>query len=173
MRRGRRVPGDRASARSAGGTVGLPIGPLALVALVALLVGACGPGSGEPLAAAAGDWRLVGGTVPSGALVPLPTAEVTLVLGPDPAATDGGVLVGGSSGCNQYGTRFVPSPDGRVEVGEVAGTLMACADPAVTALEAGYLEGLALVTTVEVDGDRLVLSGTGADLRFARAPAAG
>jgi heat shock protein HslJ len=148
--------------------------PVVILAIAAAACGASGTGSGTGLGAAVGEWRLVEGTAPSGPLDPvLPSAPVTLVIGVDPEATDGGVLVGGSSGCNQYGTRFVPSGGATVEVADVASTLMACADPDVTALEAGFLEGLALVATVEADGDRLVLAGPRVELRFARTPAAG
>lgn len=150
-----------------------PAPSLLAIALLALAAVACGPAADAVPTAALGPWSLVGGAVPSGPLVAVASAEVTLVLEADPGAGDGGVVAGGSSGCNQYGTRFVPSAAGRVEVGDVASTLMACADPRVTALEAGFLEGLAVVTTVEVDGDRLVLSGPGVELRFARPPAAG
>ena len=149
--------------------------PVLLAAVLALALTACGGTAPESaLGAAVGEWRLVEGTVPSGALVLVPAAaDVTLVLDADPGASDGGVLAGGSSGCNQYATRFVPSPDGAIAVAEVAGTLMACLEPEVTALEAGYLEGLARITTLEVDGDRLVLSGPGVELRFARTAGGG
>lgn len=150
-------------------------GPALPVVLLALLVVACGgPGADADLGAAVGGWRFVEGTVPSGALAPVPTgAEVTLVLEADPGATDDGVLAGGSSGCNQYGTRIVPTGDGAVGVADIASTLMACADADANALEAGYLEGLALVSTLEVEGERLVLSGPGVELRFARTAEAG
>lgn len=126
------------------------------------------------LAAAVGEWRLVDATVPSGTLAPiLAAADVTLVVEADPTGSDGGVLVGGSSGCNRYGTRLTPAARGEVAVGEVAGTLMACVEPDVTALETGYLEGLALVTRVAIDGEALELTGEGVRLRFARTGTAG
>jgi heat shock protein HslJ len=135
----------------------------ALAAL--LLVAACGGAAAtttpsEPPAAIdpSGEWHLVEGTVDGRALLLPPDAPVTFVVE--------GSGVSGRSACNQYFGQFT-IVDGRVTLGGLGGTEMACEEPIMT-LEAAYLDGLAKVDSARMDGEALVLTGPGVDLRFER-----
>lgn len=136
----------------------------ALAAL--LLVAACGGASvtttsSEPPAAVdpSGAWQLVDGTVDGQALLLPPDVPVTLVVE--------GSGVSGRSACNQYFGEFT-IVDGKVTLGGLGGTEMACEEPIMT-LEAAYLGGLAKVDSARTDGESLVLTGPGVELRFERA----
>lgn len=124
--------------------------------------------SGEPPSAAApsgsvnanGDWRLVQGTV-GGAPIPLDDQwPVTL--------TVDGTQIGGTAACNGYGGRIVVER-GEVRFGEIARTMMGCAEP-VMAIEAAYTAALEAVRQASMDGDVLVLAGDGVSLRFEAIP---
>lgn len=135
----------------------------ALTAL--LLVAACGGASvttppSEPPAAIdpAGAWQLVAGTVDGQALTLPPDTPVTLVVE--------GSSVSGRSACNQYFGEFT-IVDGKVTLGGLGGTEMACEEP-IMSLEAAYLGGLAKVDSARMDGEALVLTGPGVDFRFER-----
>jgi len=77
-----------------------------------------------------------------------------------------GSQVSGRSGCNQYFGEFT-LVDGRVTLGGLGGTEMACEEP-IMALEAAYLGGLAKVGAARMDGETLVLTGPAVELRFKR-----
>lgn len=64
--------------------------------------------------------------------------------------------VSGNGGCNQYSG---PATIDRttIRIGPLAGTLRACADPAVDTQEQHYLAALDLARTYEVKGNRLTL----------------
>ena len=135
----------------------------ALAAL--LLVAACGSAAvtttpSEPPAAVdpAGEWQLVEGTVDGRALVLPPDVAVTLVVE--------GSSVSGRSACNQYFGEFA-IVDGRVTLGGLGGTEMACEEPVMT-IEAAYLGGLAKVDSARMDGEALILTGPLVELRFER-----
>lgn len=137
-----------------------------IVALAALFVlTACGgasvttPPAEAPAAVdAAGQWQLVSGTV-DGQQLPLDDdARVTLIVD--------GSSVSGESACNRYFGEFT-LVDGRVTLGSLGGTEMACAEP-VMAIEAAYLAGLGKVDSALIDGDVLVLGGPATELRFER-----
>jgi heat shock protein HslJ len=135
---------------------------IAAVAAV-LLVAACGGASvtttpSEPPAAVdpAGEWQLVAGTVDGRALMLLPDVPVTFVVE--------GSRVSGRSACNQYFGEFT-IVDGKVTLGGLGGTEMACEEPIMT-LEAAYLSGLAKVDSARMDGEALVLTGPQVELRF-------
>ena len=139
-----------------------------IAALAALLfVAACSGTSpsttpSEPPVAfdPAGSWQLVNGTV-DGQPLPLDAdAPITL--------TVEGSGVSGDSACNRYFGEFAVV-DGRVTLGNLGGTEMACAEP-VMALEAAYLAGLAKVDGAAIDGDVLVLTGPDVELQFERLP---
>jgi heat shock protein HslJ len=137
------------------------------VALAALLfAAACGstPGTtpSEPPAALdpSGSWQLAQGTVDGQPIAIDADARVTLVID--------GSSVGGESACNNYFGELTVV-DGRVTIGGLGGTEMACAEP-VMAIEAAYLAGLARVDSARMDGDVLVLGGPDAAFRFERLP---
>ena len=64
--------------------------------------------------------------------------------------------VSGESGCNSFSGEYTVNGD-TISIGTLASTLRACADPAVDAQEAKYLQALALAKTFTVTGDRLDL----------------
>lgn len=134
---------------------------LALVVVLALT--ACGGGgavSKQPAAAGPdGDWVLTSGTAPTGALVLVDGSPVTL--------TVKGRTVSGRAACNSY-SGDVAASGGGFRPGSIAMTEMACTDPAVSALERGYLDAFAAVTTATAATDRLVLTGEGVELTFRR-----
>ncbi|WP_143448870.1 META domain-containing protein [Kineosporia sp. A_224] len=136
---------------------------LLALALAALALTACGGGdalSTQPAAAGPdGDWVLTSGTGPAGALVLVDGSPVTL--------TVEGRAVSGRAACNSYSGDVAASGSG-FRPGSIAMTEMACMDPAVSALERGYLDAFAAVTRATVTGDRLVLTGEGVELTFGR-----
>ena len=131
-----------------------------------LLVAACGTAASpttvsDPSVAVdpAGQWRLAAGSVDGQQLVLPPDVPVTLVVE--------GSGVSGRSACNQYFGQFT-IVDGRVTLGGLGGTEMACEEP-IMMLEAAYLAGLAKVDAARMDGTALVLTGPDVELRFERA----
>jgi heat shock protein HslJ len=106
-----------------------------------------------------GEWQLIEGSVDGQTLTLPPDVPVTLVVE--------GSGVSGRSGCNQYFGEFT-LVDGRVTLGGLGGTEMACEVP-IMALEAAYLGGLAKVDWARMDGETLVLTGPAVELRFERA----
>jgi heat shock protein HslJ len=139
---------------------GLP----ALCLLLALT--ACGAPGGATLSPTpapsaqdpSGSWQLTAGIL-GGAPIPiLDDHPVTLtVVGPE---------LSGTAACNSYGARLAVV-GGRLEVGELGMTAMACED-AVMALEAAYIAALRAVRAIARDGDTLTLTGPGAEMTFAR-----
>lgn len=109
-----------------------------------------------------GDWTLASGRGPHGAL--------TLVDGRPVTLTVDGTTIGGSSACNSYGGTATVDDAGGFAVGQVASTEMACVEPEVTALESAYLAAFGAVRTARLDGDQLVLTGQGVELRYGRTP---
>ena len=107
----------------------------------------------------AGAWQLTAGTVDGQPLSLVADAPVTFVVD--------GSNVSGRSACNQYFGQ-VALVDGRVTLGGLGGTEMACEEPIMT-LEGAYLAGLAKVDAARMVGQALVLTGPGTELRFARA----
>jgi heat shock protein HslJ len=136
-----------------------------IAALAALFVlAACGasvtsPPSAPPAAVdPSGEWQLVAGSV-DGQTLTLPPDV------PDRLVVDGSA-VSGRSACNQYFGQFAVV-DGRVTLGGLGGTEMACEEPIMT-LEAAYLGALARVESARMDGETLVLTGPAVELRFER-----
>ena len=134
------------------------------LALVLLLTACAAGGSGSPGATGPidlqGSWVLTSGTGPSGPLVLVEGARVTIVFN--------GSQVSGQAACNQYGgTVAVAGND--VRFSAMSTTEMACAEP-IMSLEAAYWEAFALVTRVVRQGDTLTLAGQGARLDFELAP---
>jgi heat shock protein HslJ len=65
--------------------------------------------------------------------------------------------VSGNAGCNTFSGDYVLSGHDGIEIGPLASTRKACADPAVTRTEQQYLAALDLATTYRVTGDQLTL----------------
>jgi heat shock protein HslJ len=76
-------------------------------------------------------------------------------------STDGSVA--GHAGCNNYTGAYTITDDGGLTFAEPAVTRMACEDD-VMAVEAAYLGELVQVTSYEIDGDQLSLSGADGEL---------
>lgn len=130
---------------------------LATAAVVGMGVSACTPTHPR----FDGEWVLEEAVGADGAAVVLVDGHpVTLNLSGDRAS--------GRSACNNYsGTR---GAQGEAPfVGDWSQTQMACDPPEVMALEAAYLAALLLVEEMALDGDDLVLTGEGVELRFASA----
>lgn len=124
----------------------LALGALLLGALALVGCGGAGP-AGSPLAAlAGGEWTLVaidGEPLPTGAEAPTATFA------------DG--RIAGFGGCNRYTGPIEEKAPGTIEIGPVAGTMMACADG--VEIEPAYLQRLGMVTRYRVEGGRLHLWG--------------
>ncbi len=140
----------------------------AFVAIVVLVV-ACGGASVSSVPSVppvppvalepGGEWLLAAGTVDGQQLTLVADAPVTFVVE--------GSNVSGRSACNQYFGQFA-LVDGHVSLTGLGGTEMACEEPIMT-LEGAYLAGLVKIDAARMDGDALVLTGPGTELRFERA----
>ena len=138
----------------------------AAFAAIVVLVAACGGASVPSVPSVppvalepGGEWLLTAGTVDGQQLALVADAPVTFVVE--------GSNVSGRSACNQYFGQFA-LVDGHVSLSGLGGTEMACEEPIMT-LEGAYLAGLAKVDAARMDGDALVLTGPGTELRFERA----
>ena len=136
-----------------------------IAALAALAFVACGASSGTttpsgPPAALEpdGPWQLAEGTVGGQPLALIEDARVTLNVD--------GSNVSGQAACNQYFGELTIA-DGRVSTTQLGQTEMACAEP-VMALEAAYLSALAKIESAHMDGQVMVLTAPGIELRFER-----
>ncbi|SFM74540.1 putative lipoprotein [Thioclava dalianensis] len=123
---------------------------MAAGAALALTLAGCKSDPTDPLEAVAPNavWEVVeiaGKPVPK-------DIEVTLT---HPEAG----LIAGRSGCNHYNGR-ISEQDGRVRIGELAGTRMACPGP-VMAVEQAFRSAIARVDAVEIRDDRLELMAGG------------
>ena len=134
------------------------------LASFAVLLAACGgdpagtPGRvSHPVALAGTSWRLVS----LGDRVPPPGNDLTIRFGADGRLS-------GTGGCNSFGGAFgYEAATGLLEIGDLASTKRACAEPARNQAEAAYLVALRGVTEAAGDPDgRLVLTGDGAELVF-------
>jgi heat shock protein HslJ len=128
----------------------------AVVLAALLLLAACGDRGGETSAPVRGEWQLAEGTADGAALLLPPGIGATLVL-EDGEAT-------GRSFCNHYMATY--ASDGQALTFDgIGGTEMGC-EPDVMAAESAYLRALGAVRHARVDGEGLVLSGDGVELRF-------
>lgn len=127
--------------------------------LIVLLAVATACASGEALPEEidiTGNWQLSSGSFDGEAIPLVEGSPVTLNVT--------GTELGGTSACNSYGAQFVL--DGAsIAVGDLVTTLMMCA-PEAMAVEAPYTAALRAVDTVAFDGDELVLTGPGIELRY-------
>jgi len=152
---------------------------LLLVLIVALA--ACTPSGGEPVATdrpdtttptepgenvtleelEGSDWLLVSYGPADSPTTVLPNAPVSL-------SFDNMGELGGQA-CNHYGGTF--TLEGRtIEMGDISQTLMACIDEGVTEQESAYTTALRSAETIYRDGDQLVITYEGGELRFIPAP---
>jgi heat shock protein HslJ len=91
----------------------------------------------------------------------LPEAPITLEF------DETGERVGGSSGCNSYGSTL--ALDGNtIRLTEIISTMKACAEP-IMQQEQGFFEALNAVTILEQTEEQLILSGGGQRLVFVSA----
>lgn len=140
--------------------------PIAAILVAALLLSACAGGAGPAASATAGspslegDWVLVAGVGRDGAIPLVDGADITLSIQ--------GTAVGGRAACNQYGGTVAVAGTA-IRFGDMASTEMACAEP-VMASEAAYWAAFGAVERVALEDERLMLSGNGVQLQFARVP---
>jgi len=103
----------------------------------------------DELAAVSGrTWKL--DSLGEASAVPVEGTEITLSF-----REEGGMA--GSSGCNRYQAALEVSPDGRLSVGPIAATRMACPEP-VMDQEDRYLARLGAITGYEIEDERLTLT---------------
>ena len=138
---------------------------LALSLLVATTLAACGGSGATPTPSGAsfdpeGSWQLVAANVAGPEVPILDEHPITLTIE--------GSEINGTAACNSYGGRLTVS-DGRLEIGDLGMTAMGCEEPAMTA-EAAYMSALSAVTSIEPDGEQLVLRGPEVELRFDALP---
>lgn len=95
-------------------------------------------------------------------------APIAVLANPQVTATfEAGGRLGGSGGCNSYGGTW--TLDGQtLTLGEVASTLMACADNVAMQQETAYFTALRSVSTIQLAGDELTLDYDGGRMRFTR-----
>lgn len=133
---------------------------------VAVLLAGCGslgapsPDASDEAFDPQGSWQLTSSSVDGG--------EVPLVEDHPVTVTIEGSEIGGTAACNHYGGRLSVSA-GRLQIQELAMTAMGCEEPLMAA-ESAYVAALQAVETIGGDGEQLVLSGPGVELRFDRLP---
>lgn len=129
---------------------------LLLVGVLALVACGSGTGAGAGGADVEGEWQLRSGTT-DGTAIPQPD-------GPGATLDVSGDRASGTAFCNHwFATVRADGPGFALE--GIGSTEMACR-PDVMAAERAYLTALAAVDTATVDGEELVLTGEGVDLRF-------
>ena len=97
-----------------------------------------------------------------------------------PVAVPGGITLefqpdgqaGGSGGCNGYGGAY-QAQDGVLSFGEIASTLMLCADEDLMGQEQRYFEALRSASAYALNGDRLTITHANGTLSFTRRTAEG
>jgi heat shock protein HslJ len=103
------------------------------------------------------NWVLQGyGSVDS---IMVPVAEATIEFREDGT-------MGGSTGCNSFGGSYTLLPDGGLSLGEMAATMMACADDGVMAQETAVFQALSTVTRYTQTADSLTLAYEGGTMQF-------
>lgn len=132
---------------------------LLCIALLAIIA-ACSAGESVPEEIdITGNWQLSAGSVDGQAIPLIDGTPVTLNIT--------GTEIGGSSACNSYGGQFILDGSA-ISIGDLSTTLMMCT-PEVMAVEIPYGAAISEVDTVAFDGDDLLLTGPGIELRFAPA----
>lgn len=129
------------------------------IALLAFIA-ACSSGEAVPEEIdITGNWQLATGSVDGQAIPLIDGSPVTLNIT--------GTEIGGTSSCNSYGGQFILDGSA-ISIGDLSTTLMMCT-PEVMAVEIPYTAALSEVDTVAFDGDDLVMTGPGIELRFSPA----
>ena len=140
---------------------------VAFLAIIAGLAACGGQGVSSPPDATGdpfdptGSWRLSSGSANGGEVPVVDDHPITMTLE--------GSEIGGTAACNHYGGRLTVT-GGRLEITELSMTAMGCEAP-VQASESAYVAALDAVDSIAGDGDQLVLSGPGVELRFDPLPA--
>jgi heat shock protein HslJ len=140
-------------------------GRIGLLAVISLLVVACGGQAADNLGAARegdprlGHWILDSGTLDGADLVILTANPITMTLD--------GSRVHGRAACNSYSGTYTFDDAGAFQITDgVAVTEMWCGDEAVMESEAAYLAALQKVNRAELTSTGMVLTGGDAELRF-------
>lgn len=110
-----------------------------------------------------GDWQLEAGIVDDQPIPMAPGHRITMSIDADAAR--------GTAACNSYGGKLSLA-GGRFSLTEVGGTAMLCENPIAMESEGAYLAALLRVDRAQIVTDRLVLTGSGVELRFVRVTAA-
>lgn len=131
--------------------------------LLVLLLAACGGQAVTPSPSPVpfdpiGAWQLTSGRANGQAMPIVDGHRITLEIT--------GSRIGGTAACNDYGGELNVR-DGRLEIGELAMTAMACVDEGVMESESAYVRALEAVETMGMEGEELVLGGPDVELRFA------
>jgi heat shock protein HslJ len=132
---------------------------LALLAVVTLVLAACGGGTdagGDPTA---NPWLLESGTLNGDAIPLVEGHPITLVFDTDLEEA------GGVSACNNYFGGYTLSGD-QLTFGDLGSTMMACTPAEVMDSESQYLAALDAVESFRMGDDRLTLRGDDVELVF-------
>lgn len=134
---------------------------LVLLLAGALALAGCGTGSAPSDGAdITGEWQLASGTTLGAELLLPPGTTATLALS--------GGEANGVAFCNRFSASY--ELDGSsFEISDIGSTEIGC-EPAVMAAESTYLAALDVVDTAVLDGDDLLLTGPGVELRFGPVP---
>lgn len=128
-----------------------------LITLLALIT-ACSAGTDDEIDMT-GNWRLVQGSVGGQAIPLIDGSPVTLNVT--------GTEIGGTSACNSYGSQFTLEGS-TITIGDLVSTMMMCT-PEVMDVEIPFTAALREVDTVAIEGEQLVMTGPGIELRFSPA----
>jgi len=121
-----------------------------LLAFMFLAVSACSQAGGESPSLQGTSWKLV----ELNGKAPVAGSEVTLIFEEDSA--------GGNTGCNSYGGAYKVEAGGKIEIKEIAQTLMYCMDPeGVMDQESEYTNLLLEAASYKIINDRLEIQGAG------------
>ena len=104
-----------------------------------------------------GDWQLAAGTLDGSPILVVADHPTTLTIA--------GGRLDGHGPCNQYGG-YLDVSGSAIHPHDIFQTLAACLDPRRTKAEVAYLAAFARVSRFQRDGSRLILSGSGVELKF-------
>jgi len=113
------------------------------------------PGSQPSVPLTAGNWILLS-YIDRGGNIFTPISGTTLT-----AQFDETGKIGGSSGCNTFAGNYVVSGEGRISIGPLASTEMACLEEGIMSQESMYLSLLQEMDLYSIQGNQLVMSDAG------------